>query len=64
MTSDLHELWRGTSDARPTLIARAHSTPEARLRWLEEVMHLALAGGALQAERQRRQRQADRWSRR
>lgn len=54
--------WRGTSDASATVLARAESTPLARLQWLEDALELAEASGALSAERRRRQQDADAWT--
>lgn len=55
------DLWRGTSDTRAALRARAATTPAQRLQWLEESLLLAEASGALALDRARRQRLADRW---
>ncbi|WP_022924612.1 hypothetical protein [Serinicoccus marinus] len=57
------DLWRGTSDARSAIQARATTTPAQRLAWLEESLLLAQASGALARDRARRQRQADEWAR-
>lgn len=62
MSSTMDEdLWRGTSDSRAVLRARAATTPAQRLEWLEESLLLAEASGALALDRARRQRVADRW---
>ncbi|WP_298885144.1 hypothetical protein [uncultured Serinicoccus sp.] len=60
-TTQAADLWRGTSDARSAIEARAATTPAQRLAWLEESLQLALASGALARDRARRQRQADDW---
>jgi hypothetical protein len=54
--------WSGTSDGAAALRARAAMTVEQRLAWLEEVLDLALATGALAADRARRQAAADAWA--
>ena len=51
------DAWRGTSDARATIAARAATTPGERLRWLEESLLLAEASGALARVRARRHQQ-------
>lgn len=63
MSSPMDEdLWRGTSDTRSVLRARAATTPAQRLEWLEETLLLAEASGTLARDRARRQQLADRWA--
>lgn len=54
--------WSGTSDGAAALHTRAAMSVEQRMAWLEETLDLALATGALSAERARRQALADAWA--
>ncbi|CAN5595869.1 hypothetical protein BH23ACT6_BH23ACT6_20220 [soil metagenome] len=56
------DLWRGTSDAHATAMARAQSSPSERLAWLEDSLTLAMSSGALPRDRQGRQQVADAWT--
>ena len=53
--------WSGTSDGPAAARSRARMTPAQRIEWLEESLDLALATGALDADRARRQAAADSW---
>ena len=53
------DCWRGTSDSIDAVHRRAATTPLQRLAWLEEALVFAGLTGALQADRRRRQAQAD-----
>lgn len=60
-TTEADDLWRGTSDTRSAIRARAATTPAQRLAWLEESLLLAQASGAVARDRARRQSQAEEW---
>ena len=53
--------WSGTSDGPAASRSRSRLTPAQRIEWLEESLDLALATGALDADRARRQAVADTW---
>jgi len=62
MTDPLGSLdWSGTSDGPAAMRARASLTVEQRVAWLDEAFDLAVATGALAADRARRQAEADAW---
>ena len=53
--------WSGTSDGAAASLSRSRLTATQRIEWLEESLDLALATGALAADRARRQAVADTW---
>lgn len=52
---------RGTSEDPATVRARLATTPLQRVRWLEEVLHVAERSGALARIRAQRQRELESW---
>lgn len=61
-TTPSDDRWRGTSDARATVMARAQSSPAQRLAWLEDSLTLAMASGALSRDRSVREAEAEAWA--